>query len=52
MTEPVVETTSGKVRGFTSEGILAFRGIPYGAPPVGRHRWKAPTGARTVDGGA
>jgi para-nitrobenzyl esterase len=38
----VVETTSGKLRGRVRRGVLAFRGIPYAAPPLGKLRWRAP----------
>lgn len=38
-----VDTATGTVEGFQhDEGIIAFRGIPYAAPPVGDLRWKAP----------
>lgn len=39
---PVVETAYGPVRGTVEDSILAFRGIPYAAPPVGDRRFKAP----------
>lgn len=36
------QTQSGAVQGALAANILAFRGIPYAAPPVGDSRWKAP----------
>ncbi|WP_369070485.1 carboxylesterase/lipase family protein [Kineococcus terrestris] len=39
----VVVTTSGRVRGLDPvDGVEAFRGLPYAAPPVGRYRFQAP----------
>src|SRR5689334_15456102 len=37
-----VETASGPVAAIVQNGMLAYRRIPYAAPPVGALRWKAP----------
>jgi len=37
-----VRVTGGIVRGVDDNGILAWRGIPYAAPPVGELRFRAP----------
>ena len=38
-----VETTAGKINGYTSNGIFTFKGIPYGASTGGSARWMAPS---------
>ena len=47
VTEPVVRTASGLVRGRrNAAGIAAFRGIPFAQPPVGDLRFAAPRPGR------
>ncbi|MFZ4559283.1 MAG: carboxylesterase/lipase family protein [Saprospiraceae bacterium] len=42
-TAPRTKTAHGTVEGLReASGILAFKGIPFAAPPVGNLRWKAP----------
>jgi para-nitrobenzyl esterase len=38
----VVETPSGKIRGFQRKGVYAFKGVPYGASTSGANRFMAP----------
>jgi para-nitrobenzyl esterase len=39
----IVETTVGKVRGFTRNGIDTFLGIPYAGSTAGKARYQPPT---------
>ncbi|MGY3466752.1 carboxylesterase type B [Bradyrhizobium sp. LM6.11] len=50
--ERVVSTQAGSVRGGPRDasGVLAFKGIPYAAPPVGPLRWCAPQPPSPWDG--
>jgi para-nitrobenzyl esterase len=50
MNEPVVQTRSGAVRGRNVQGVAAFKGIPYAAPPVGHRRFAAPVPPQPWDG--
>lgn len=41
---PIVSSSAGKLRGVRLDnGLIAFRGIPYAAAPVGPLRWRPPS---------
>ncbi|QKW34418.1 carboxylesterase/lipase family protein [Actinomadura sp. NAK00032] len=48
--EAVVQTSHGKVRGRTRDGVTAFLGIPYAAPPFGPNRFREPRPPEPWDG--
>jgi para-nitrobenzyl esterase len=39
---PVVTTTNGPVRGYLDQGLNIFKGLRYGAPPIGPLRFQPP----------
>ncbi|WP_396593370.1 carboxylesterase/lipase family protein [Brevundimonas sp. R86498] len=47
---PRAEVTEGVLLGRESEGVRAFRAIPYAAPPVGALRWRPPVPAPAWSG--
>ena len=42
MSQPVVDTSAGKLRGVTERGVHRFAGVPYGEPTGGERRFKPP----------
>jgi para-nitrobenzyl esterase len=46
----VVQTSCGRVRGTTRDGVTAFLGIPYAAPPFGPYRFRPPRPPEPWDG--
>lgn len=48
--ETRVKIATGTLRGGEADGVVAFKGIPFAAPPVGPLRWRAPQPAATWTG--
>lgn len=40
--QPMALVTGGKIAGTSAEGVNAFKGVPFAAPPTGALRWRAP----------
>lgn len=36
----------GRIQGVVEDGVTAFKGVPYAAPPTGGNRWAPPIGDR------
>jgi para-nitrobenzyl esterase len=50
MTDPIVVTKAGSIRGRTVDGIDTFTGVRYAEPPVGELRFAAPVAAASWEG--
>src|SRR3954452_18117797 len=50
MLDTVVQTQQGALRGRTANGVTAFKGVPYAAPPFGARRLAAPQPPQRWDG--
>jgi para-nitrobenzyl esterase len=49
--DPNIATTlNGQLRPLEAKGVLAFKGVPYAAAPVGDLRWKPPQPAASWQG--
>lgn len=46
---PIVEIQNGKLQGVETNGMLAFKNIPYAAAPVGALRWRPTQPAKNWD---
>ena len=45
-----VAVTGGVVQGVKTNNVIAFKGIPFAAPPVGDLRWRAPQAVQPWEG--
>ncbi len=50
MAEPVANTRVGKFEGEKVGASVAFKGIPYAAPPTGKRRFRPPEAAAPIRG--
>src|SRR5260221_6939615 len=50
MEHPVINTSSGSVRGSVAGNVLSFKGIPYAEPPFGRRRFRPPEPVKPCHG--
>jgi para-nitrobenzyl esterase len=48
--QTVVRTRQGAVHGSAANGVAAFKGIPYAAPPFGPNRFQPPRPAESWEG--
>ena len=46
----IVPTRYGKVRGYVSDGVFTFKGVPYGDTTAGANRWLRPQPPKAWEG--
>src|SRR5689334_8782030 len=47
---PIVDTRAGKFAGQITNGVAAFKGVPFAAAPFGRNRMRSPQPVVPWDG--
>lgn len=47
----VAKTPYGKLKGYETEELIIWKGVPYAKPPVGELRWRPPPRSRAVGRG-
>jgi para-nitrobenzyl esterase len=47
---PIAKIDTGALQGATTDGVTAFKGVPYAAAPTGDLRWRAPQHALSWSG--
>jgi len=45
----IIETKSGKIQGYTENGLQIFKGIAYAEPPIGDLRFRQPVAKKSWD---
>src|SRR5690606_16856810 len=50
MSDTIAVTRTGALRGTDLDGVLAFKGVPYAAPPVGDRRFRPPAPVEPWEG--
>ncbi|KKN30997.1 hypothetical protein LCGC14_0828460 [marine sediment metagenome] len=46
----IINTSTGKIQGYISDGIQIFKGIPFAEPPIGDLRFKPPVKKQPWEG--
>jgi para-nitrobenzyl esterase len=46
----IVKVESGRLQGMVQDGVVAFKGVPFAAPPIGDLRWRPPQPAAKWSG--
>ncbi|UZK70467.1 carboxylesterase family protein [Sphingomonas sp. S1-29] len=46
----IVSIDTGRIAGVEADGVLAWKGVPFAAPPIGPLRWRAPQPAAKWSG--